>query len=63
MVVFKTGFLTFHNSPVVHCVNVRRRIRQLRGYVPLSSDWICYALIDDITDSFFPVIQAIDFEN
>lgn len=62
MVVFKTGFLTFHNSPVVHCVNVRRRIRQLRGYVPLSSDWICYALIDDITDSFFPVIQAIDFE-
>lgn len=62
MVVFKTGILTFHFTPVVHCINVRRRIRQLKDYVPLSSDWICYALIDDITDSFLPVIKSVDFE-
>lgn len=63
MVVFANGFLSFHNDPTVnHSVNVRRRIRQLGDYVPLSSDWICYALIDDITDSFLPVIEAVDYE-
>ncbi|GMM35564.1 Mg(2+) transporter [Saccharomycopsis crataegensis] len=62
MVVFRSGILTFHSTPVVHCINVRRRIRQLKEYIPLSSDWICYALIDNITDSFFPVINAIDYE-
>lgn len=25
-------------------------------------DWICYAILDDITDSFAPLIRAIEFE-
>lgn len=25
-------------------------------------DWICYGLLDDITDSFAPLIRAIEFE-
>lgn len=28
----------------------------------MSSDWICYALIDDIVDSFAPVISKIEKE-
>jgi magnesium transporter len=34
----------------------------LKDYVALSSDWICYALIDDIVDSFAPVITKIELE-
>jgi magnesium transporter len=60
--VFRTGILSFHFSPVPHTANVRKRIRQLRDYVSVSADWICYALIDDITDSFAPIIHEIDEE-
>ncbi|SCV00749.1 LAMI_0G07074g1_1 [Lachancea mirantina] len=62
IVVFKEGVLTFHFGPIDHCSNVRRRVRQLRDYVDVTSDWLCYALIDDITDSFAPVIHAIEYE-
>jgi len=34
----------------------------LKDYVALSSDWICYALIDDIVDSFAPIITNIERE-
>lgn len=62
LVVFRTGILTFHFGPISHCASVRRRVRQLRDYVDVNSDWLCYALIDDITDSFAPVIQSIEHE-
>ena len=28
----------------------------------MTSDWISYALIDDITDAFGPLIQNIEYE-
>ncbi|KAI9843550.1 MAG: Mg(2+) transporter [Thelocarpon superellum] len=61
-VVFREGVLsfTFRHSP--HAANVRQRIGKLRDYVSLSSDWICYAMIDDIVDSFGPVIKDIERE-
>lgn len=62
IVVFRYGVLTFHFAPIPHAANVRRRVRQLRDYVDVSADWLCYALIDDITDSFAPVIHAIEYE-
>ncbi|KAK6201130.1 aluminum resistance putative divalent cation transporter [Scheffersomyces amazonensis] len=62
MVVFREGILTFHFSPITHPANVRRRVRQLRDYVEVTADWLCYALIDDITDSFAPVITGIEYE-
>jgi magnesium transporter len=62
IVVFKEGILSFHYTPVQHPANVRRRIRQLQDYVNVSSDWICYALLDDITDSFAPIIKEIEYE-
>ena len=45
-----------------HPANVRRRIRQLKDYVTVSADWISYALIDDITDAFQPLIQSLEKE-
>lgn len=62
VVVFREGVLSFHFSMTPHPANVRRRIRQLRDYLLLSSDWISYAIIDDITDVFQPLIQTIEDE-
>ena len=62
VVVFREGVLSFHFSHTPHPANVRRRIRQLQDYMILSADWISYAIIDDITDVFFPLIQNIEDE-
>ncbi|KAF2205590.1 magnesium transporter ALR1 [Delitschia confertaspora ATCC 74209] len=61
-VVFKEGLLTFTFCESPHSVNVRKRIGRLRDYVSLSADWVCYALIDDIVDSFAPVIREVEHE-
>ncbi|KAJ2961627.1 hypothetical protein NQZ79_g3160 [Umbelopsis isabellina] len=42
--------------------NVRKRIKQLKDYINVTPDWILYALLDDITDTFAPLIRAIEFE-
>ncbi|TGZ83765.1 cora-domain-containing protein [Ascodesmis nigricans] len=63
IIVFREGVLSFHFEPSNHSANVRRRIRQLRDYVALSSDWICYALIDDIVDSFAPLINDVEHDS
>lgn len=62
IVVFREGVLSFHFSQTPHPANVRRRVRQLKDYLILSSDWISYAIIDDITDVFQPLIQSIEDE-
>ncbi|KAI5959395.1 MNR2 [Candida pseudojiufengensis] len=62
IIVFKNAVITFHFSPTPHPINVRRRARMLKDYLTVSSDWICYALIDDITDSFAPMIESIEVE-
>ena len=60
--VFRHGIITFHFSPIPHPANVRRRIRQLSDYLVLSADWISYAIIDDITDVYQPLITLIEEE-
>ena len=77
MVVFREGIISvgqnapwstritmaqFHFSLTPHPANVRRRIRQLSDYLILSPDWISYAIIDDITDVYAPLIQRIEDE-
>ncbi|KAH6624955.1 hypothetical protein B0J18DRAFT_367495 [Chaetomium sp. MPI-SDFR-AT-0129] len=60
VVVFREGTLSFSYASNPHASHVRRRIAMLKDYVALSSDWICYALIDDIVDSFAPVISRLE---
>lgn len=62
ILVFNEGVISFHFEPVSHCRNVRRRMRQLRDHLSFTSDWVAYALIDDITDSFAPQIHAVEKE-
>ena len=61
-VVFREGILTFTFAPSPHAANVRKRMGKLRDYVALGADWICYALIDDIVDTFGPVIRTVEHE-
>ena len=61
-VVFREGLLTFSFCQNPHAANVRKRIGRLRDYVNLSSDWICYALIDEIVDAFAPVLRDVELE-
>ncbi|PVH85501.1 putative metal ion transporter C27B12.12c, partial [Cadophora sp. DSE1049] len=62
VVVFREGTLSFSFAPNPHAVQVRQRITKLKDFVALSSDWICYALIDNIVDSFAPIINRIERE-
>ncbi|WAQ92593.1 hypothetical protein PtA15_17A74 [Puccinia triticina] len=62
IIVFREGTLSFHFRATPHAQNVRRRIKQLKDYINVTSDWISYALIDDITDAFGPLIQGIEYE-
>ncbi|KAL8791503.1 MAG: hypothetical protein Q9213_000120 [Squamulea squamosa] len=62
MVVFRQGILTFTYTQSPHAVNVRKRIGTLRDYMALTSDWICYAIINNIVDGFGPVITALEHE-
>ncbi|PGH06677.1 hypothetical protein AJ79_06461 [Helicocarpus griseus UAMH5409] len=62
VVVFREGVISFHFSMTPHPANVRRRVRQLKDYLILSADWISYAIIDDITDVFGPLIHSVENE-
>ena len=63
MVVFRTGIFTVTYTVSPHASNVRKRIGKLRDYMALTADWICYALIDDIVDTFGPPIHRIETES
>lgn len=63
IVVFRDCVLSFHSKHVPHPGNVLRRMEQLRLYgLKITPDWINYALIDDIVDSFMPVLRVIELE-
>jgi magnesium transporter len=61
-VVFHEGIISFHFSQSPHPANVRRRIRQLSDYMIPSTDWMSFAIIDDVTDAYMPLILAIEEE-
>ncbi|KAI9273854.1 hypothetical protein EDC94DRAFT_592944 [Helicostylum pulchrum] len=62
IIVFKDGVLTFRFQDLPHPHNVRRRIHQLKDFIRVTPEWINYALIDNITDSFAPLIQHTELE-
>ncbi|CAF9925318.1 MAG: hypothetical protein GOMPHAMPRED_003857 [Gomphillus americanus] len=62
MVVFREGILTFTYKQSPHAAEVRKRIGKLRNYINLTADWICYALVDNIVDSFAPVLNNLEIE-
>jgi magnesium transporter len=61
-IVLRYGVLTFCSHKTPHASAVRKRIAKLRDYMSMHTDWIAYAMIDDIVDSFMPVIEDVDKE-
>ncbi|XBW38484.1 hypothetical protein QEN19_004074 [Hanseniaspora menglaensis] len=59
-----SGILTFQfgDEEVTHFKTVRKRVRQLREVLKINADWLSYAIIDDITDSFQPAITDLELE-
>ena len=41
---------------------MRKRIRHLKDRIEVTPDWINYAIIDDIVDTFAPLIGEIEAE-
>ncbi|KAJ5949860.1 hypothetical protein N7454_001444 [Penicillium verhagenii] len=62
MLILQYGVITFSPSGCNHVSRVRDRIRKMHD-AELTSDWICYALIDDIVDSFQPFGHAAAAES
>ncbi|KAG1175453.1 hypothetical protein G6F70_000360 [Rhizopus microsporus] len=52
----------FHFGHVPHTEHVLERVIQLQDYIEVVPDWINYAIMDEITDSFAPMIQQIESE-
>ncbi|KAJ1657600.1 CorA metal ion transporter [Dispira simplex] len=62
MVVLKEGIISFHSYVNPHLRNVLRRIRHMLNVTTITPDWINYAIIDDITDHFQPVMRLVETE-
>ncbi|KAK5093093.1 hypothetical protein LTR70_002050 [Exophiala xenobiotica] len=63
IIVTADGVLSFSYTANPHAHNVRRRISKVGDFVSLGPDYICYALIDDIVDSFAPTIRDVEAES
>ncbi|KAL4887237.1 hypothetical protein BJY04DRAFT_175432 [Aspergillus karnatakaensis] len=63
ILVFSQGTVTFSRSGTGHAARVRSRISRLHDPSVLSSDWICYALLDDVIDSFQPHMESTSRES
>ncbi|CAO3612408.1 unnamed protein product [Mucor fragilis] len=63
ILIFQGFVLTFHfGASTPHSANVRKRMMHLKDCLTVTPDWICYGLLDDIIDTFVPLIRAIEFE-
>ncbi|KAI9878113.1 MAG: Mg(2+) transporter, partial [Watsoniomyces obsoletus] len=63
IIVCGDGVLSFSYTTNPHAKNVRKRIAKLGDFVSLGPDYICYAMIDDIVDSFAPIIRDAEHES
>ncbi|CAH0020910.1 unnamed protein product [Clonostachys rhizophaga] len=62
LLIFRQGVLSFSFVPNAHASYVRNKMMALKGSVSVSSDWICYAIVDHIVDQFGPVIRRMEAE-
>ncbi|KAL2813323.1 hypothetical protein BDW59DRAFT_31842 [Aspergillus cavernicola] len=63
ILVFSQGTVTFSQSNCEHTSRIRSRISRQHDPSVLSSDWICYALLDDIIDSIQPHLESTSRES
>lgn len=52
----------FHFRESDYYDTVRERSDQLKEYMTITPDWLNYALVDAVTDSFAPIILQVEME-
>lgn len=63
LVLSEKVVLSFHRDVTQHVPRVLKRMEQLMLYgLKITPDWINYALLDDIVDSFAPLLQNVELE-
>ncbi|KAL4935405.1 hypothetical protein BDV06DRAFT_207083 [Aspergillus oleicola] len=63
ILVFAQGTVTFSRTGSDYVSRVRSRITRAHDPYVLSSDWICYALLDEVIDSFQPHMESMSAES
>lgn len=63
IVTFPTCLLSIHYTPIPHTLNVLLRLHTAPvSSVTLTSDWITYALLDDVMDAFIAVVKSMEYD-
>ncbi|KAL4931005.1 magnesium transporter CorA family protein [Aspergillus undulatus] len=63
ILVFSHGTVTFSRTGCGSVPRVRSRVCRVHDSSVLSSDWICYALLDEVIDSFQPHMEDLSRES
>ncbi|KAI8807046.1 hypothetical protein BJ742DRAFT_679402 [Cladochytrium replicatum] len=61
-IVRKEGIISFHYRPLRDLPTVHDRLTRLSPFLSITPDWIHYALLDAITDSFAPIVDGVEME-
>lgn len=61
-VVFPDYILTVHYSFEKCTRNILKKLSQLQISIEMSTEWIMYCVIDEITDTYMPVIDSMETE-
>lgn len=62
LLVFGNYIVSIHSEPITHVRHVIRRMYPLRNLFHVTSDWIMYALLDDVVDEFIPNMKTMELE-
>lgn len=62
LLVFGNYIISIHSEPITHAKHVIRRMYPLRNLFHVTSDWIMYALLDDVVDEFIPNMKTMELE-
>ena len=62
-IVLSTEFvIVCHEKPVFDIAMVIRRIEKLRGKLNITTDTMMYAIMDDMVDTFIPLVRSTEIE-
>ncbi|KAI9021637.1 hypothetical protein CLU79DRAFT_702710, partial [Phycomyces nitens] len=58
--LYKKFLLTIHYGDAPQLIPVCRRIERLKDYIVITSDWINYAILNEIVDSLVPIVHQTE---
>jgi magnesium transporter len=62
ILVYSNFIVSFHFQPLASVSSVIKRLEQLKTFLHVTPHWINYAILDDITDKYGPMIQSVEME-